>query len=129
MSADGPIRVEELPGDSLSPDDAFVVKIVRPHGDPPAYWIEDRDGEVMLCFPMSDHLELAEHLPNDATSYHRIRFNADPARNQAICSAVKVYAPAKLSRDRSPWVRVTGCLPPYLSLLPLDLYYWPLGRG
>jgi hypothetical protein len=74
MSGKDLIRVEALPGDTMSPDEPFVVKIARPHGDPPAYWIEDREGGVMLAYKMEDYPELTEHLPSPGTSYHNARF-------------------------------------------------------
>ena len=56
----------------------FVVKVVRPCGDPPAFWIEDGTGELKMAFTFdSDQGKvLAEMLGQEGTTYHRASFTA-----------------------------------------------------
>lgn len=57
----------------VHPVEEFVVKVVRPHGEPPAFWVEDEEGELKLCFPFNGEQGrvFSELIGQEGTTYHK----------------------------------------------------------
>lgn len=57
----------------------LIVKIVRPHGNPPAFWVEDKAGELKLAFPFDGEQGkvFAELIGKEGTTYHKACVTAD----------------------------------------------------
>ena len=51
----------------------FIVKVIRPHGDPPAFWVEDDRGELKLAFPFDGEQGkvFAEMIGTEGVTYHK----------------------------------------------------------
>jgi hypothetical protein len=61
------------------PVEEFVVKITRPHGDPPAFWVEDADGELKMAFPFDGEQGkvFTELIGQEGTTYHKACVTTD----------------------------------------------------
>jgi len=58
---------------AVYPVESFIVKVTRPQGDPPAFWIEDEGGKLQMAHPFASEqgtVFLALLSPSGVT-YHK----------------------------------------------------------
>lgn len=65
--------------DEVYPLVEFVVKVTRPHGDPPAFWIEDEEGELKQCYPFDTEQgrHFSELIGQRGVTYHKACVTVD----------------------------------------------------
>ena len=65
--------------DAVYPLVEFVVRVTRPQGDPPAFWIEDEEGALKLCHPFDTEQGkvFSELIGQRGTTYHKACITED----------------------------------------------------
>jgi len=59
--------------DEVYTREEFVVKVTRPKGYPPAFWIEDEEGALKLCYPFDSEQGsvFSELIGQKGVTYHK----------------------------------------------------------
>lgn len=58
---------------AVYPAEEFVVKITRPRGDPPAFWVVEEEGEFSMAFPFDGETGkvFSELIGREGVTYHK----------------------------------------------------------